>query len=105
MTDLVHDLQAATDKGALSDLKKKLEERSIACITETPQQNAIIFQSAYPPDSKWRYLSNMARREFDVDLPCLNIKNKLPSVEALYQGLKLNLTHELAIGGALEGAV
>ena len=70
-----------------------------------PPDDIIVFKSAYPPGSEWCFLSNLARREFFVDLqlPHLSVKGTFSSVEALYQGLKFDAPEQFAIGGALEG--
>ena len=68
----------------------------------------IRFKSNY---SDWRHLSNLYAREFDVPLRVadgLVDRNSgnlytFPSVEALYQGLKMSHTAEFRQGGELEG--
>ena len=107
ITDL---LARAKDVGAMC--KELGAATASRCAEEVPPKaKAIIFKAAVPKppanESKWRYLSNLATREFQVRLP-------IPShpatkgctytcVEALYQSLKFNLAAEFAKGGALEG--
>ena len=67
-------------------------------------KDVIRFKSNYPPRSVWRYLSNLAERQFDVHIDGLvPVKRRYGSVEALFQGLKFTLTDEFAEGGLLAG--
>lgn len=69
-------------------------------------EEPIRFKGNYPPDSKWRYLSNLADREFSAQLPGLvPTRSRFGSVEALYQGLKFTATSEFAEGGLLNGKI
>ena len=108
---VVQDMEAAgfSDAKKLGDQCKELakltSKRCSGKVLLPPPSEMIIFQAAVPPGSDWRYLSNLTRREYRVDVSTeeLFIAATFTSVESLFQGLKFNLVQEFALGGALEG--
>jgi len=97
------------DAGKVGEWCKQLGNLTAARCSDAasvpPRADLIIFKAAVPPGSGWRYLSNFAGRNFEVDVSnaYLRVVGTFGCVESLYQGLKFNLVEQFARGGKLDG--
>ncbi len=87
------------------ELTELSSQRSAGKVTVIAQSETIIYKAAIPPGSKYRYLSNFARRDFAVKVSNkhLEVDGTFSCVEALYQALKFNRPEQFANGGRLDG--